>query len=171
MVDIARKNIVWKFTNQRELTKSQFLDYFEKKIFRTIRQYNMLRDKSGRRIKLQKENSLNFIVLKNVLEKKFSVSVVASGSDVVSDNLSDVAESAFENVLDGNFDLLRLKPKNQPLYFLSDAEVSLYAKLSGLSGTVKNKKRNDHVQKLFATFMKKNPDLEHNVVNAMRQLE
>ncbi len=163
------KNLVWKFTNQRELTKSQFLDYFEKKIFRTIRQYGMLKDKEGRRIKLKRENSLNFKVLKQILEKKFEVNVVAKGFDVCSDNLSDVAESAFEKVLDGNFNLSKMKPENQPLYFLSDAEVILYSKLIGVKG--KNNLRNTHVQKLFATFMKKNPDLEHNVVNAMRQLD
>ncbi|MEI6058356.1 MAG: hypothetical protein WCP89_01155 [archaeon] len=168
---VNNKNIVWKFTNQRELTKGQFLDYFEKKIFRTIRQYDMLKDKDGRRIKIKKEASLNFIVLKSILEKKFEVIVVNSsrGFDICSDNLSDVAESAFENVLDGIFNLKKLKPKNQPLYFLSDAEVLLYSKLSGLKGRMK--KRNAHVQKLFVTFMKKNPDLEHNIVNAMRQLE
>ena len=55
-----------------------------------------------------------------------------------------------------------------PLYFLSDAEVELYAKLVGIKGV--KRKRDKKIQELFARFMKKNPDLERNVVKAWGQI-
>ena len=33
---------VWTFTNKKELNKSQFIDYVERKVFRTIRKYKSL---------------------------------------------------------------------------------------------------------------------------------
>jgi len=33
-------NMSGKFTNQRELTKKEFLNYFEKKVFKTIKNTN-----------------------------------------------------------------------------------------------------------------------------------
>ena len=87
-----------------------------------------------------------------------------------SENLSSVAEDIFENVLSGKFDSKGLSPEElkAPLYFLSDSEVELYAKLVGIKG--KKRKRDEKIQKLFSRFMKENPDLERNVVKGWSQL-
>jgi hypothetical protein len=155
---------VWQFTNQRKLTKKEFLDYFERKIFRTIRKFDMLpKDKI---IKLAKEDSLNYKVLKFVLEKKFKV---VSGRDFSSDNLSQIAEDIFLNVLKGKFASSKPdKGLKKPLYFLSDKEVELYAELCKIKA--KKRKSNKKIQKLFEKFLSKNPDLEHNIVNSLAQL-
>ena len=56
-----------------------------------------------------------------------------------------------------------------PLYFLSDEEIELYAKLASIKG--KKRKKHDKIWKLFSQFKEKNPDLEHNIVNSCRQLK
>jgi hypothetical protein len=153
---------VWTFTNQRELNKKEFLNYVERKVFRTIRKYQMLpKDKT---IVLKKSNDLNTAVLKKIIETKFEVKFGAK-PNINSENLSDAAEDIFEKALKGDF-----KPKkkiNSPLYYLSDKELELYAKLSDIKGT--KRKQNSKIQNLFSKFLKKNQDLELNVVKASRQ--
>ena len=156
---------VWKFTNQCELTALEFKRYFEKKVFATIRKYGLLG--KDRVVKLKKGEDLNTKVLKFVLEKKFSVEF---GVGFSSGNLSSVAEDIFKNVLSGKFDFKGLSPGElkAPLYFLSDAEVEIYASLCKIKG--KKRKRDEKIQTLFSRFIKKNPDLERNVVKGWGQL-
>jgi tRNA(Ile)-lysidine synthase TilS/MesJ len=116
-------------------------------------------------IKLKKENTQDYNVLKSVLEKNFTVK---SGNDFTSQNLSELSEQAFSNIIKGNFKpILAIKP-NKPLFFLSDKEIELYAKLKGIKG--KKRKENKRIKLLFQKFLEKNPDLEHNVINALGQL-
>jgi len=154
---------VWTFTNQKELDKSQFLDYFERKVFRTIRKYDLLpKDKI---ITLKDSKNLNTTVLKKVIEKKFKVNW-STKPNLLSDNLSQFAEDTFKEVLQGNFK--KQIPRNVPLAQLSDKEVELYAKLSNIKGT--KRKQDEKIQSLFDKFLKKNQDLELNVVKAIGQL-
>ncbi|MBC8495623.1 hypothetical protein H8D36_05700 [archaeon] len=164
---MVENKTVWEFTNQRKLNRKEFLDYIERKVFRTIRKYDMLPE--SRKIVLKKSGDLNTVVLKHILENKFPVTFSAK-SNFSSKNLSDVSEESFKNILKGKY----VGPKNSkrlhmPLYDLSDKEIGVYASLVGLKG--KKVKRDKRIQELFARFMKKNPDLEHNVVNAMEQLK
>tara|TARA_B100001971_G_C18092434_1_gene484227 strand:+ start:45 stop:557 length:513 start_codon:yes stop_codon:yes gene_type:complete len=154
---------VWKFTNQRELSKKEFLNYFERKVFRTIRKYQML--PKSRIIKLKKTNSLNTAVLKKVIENKFKT-IFSNKPNFSSDNLSQVAEDTFKNILQGKF--ISVKNKDKPLYFLSDKEVELYASLVGIKAP--KRKQNKKIQSLFSKFLKKNQDLEQNIVKALGQL-
>jgi hypothetical protein len=154
---------VWKFTNQTQLCKQCFEDYIERKVFRTIRKFSML---SGREIKLKKESSLNHNVLKKIFEKKFSV---MRGNEFSSENLSQVAEDVFGNVLNGKFtNISALNPK-KPLYDVSDAELELYAKLKLIKG--KKRVQDKKLREFFEKFMVKNPDLEINIVNASGMLD
>ncbi len=153
------KKPVWKFTNQIQLCKSCFTNYFERKIFRTIRKHNLL----PKNIILKKSNDLNTKVLKSVLQKKFQVKT--GKPTLKSENLSDFAEEIFQNIIKGKF---KFKIQKSPLMDLSDKEIQLYAKIKKIKGNIK--KRNPRIQKLFRKFMKKNPDLEHNIVNAYYQL-
>ena len=157
-------NTVWTFTNQRELNKSQFIDYFERKVFRTIRKYKMLpKDKI---IKIKKSQDINTIILKNILEKKFKVEFNTK-PNLSSDNLSDIAEETFKNILQGKFSGPSLNSK--PLSQLSDKEAELYAKLTGIKGS--KKKRDKKIQNLFEKFLQKNQDLELNVIKAIGQIK
>jgi len=154
---------VWIFTNQRELNKSQFIEYFERKVFRTIRKHRMLpKDKI---ITLKKDSSLNTIILKKVIEKKFEVDW-ATKPNLSTDNLSQIAEDIFKEILKGNFK--KQTPKNAPLAQLSDKEIELYAKLTSTKGT--KRKQDKKIQSLFDKFLEKNQDLELNVVKAIGQL-
>jgi len=164
-----KKKSVWKFTNKRELGKKEFIDYFERKVFRTIRKYNMLpKNFQSEGVRMKKSDYINAKVLVNVIQKKFKIKF-SKNPDFSEDNLSDIAEETFANILRGNFSAK--KPSGSvsiPLYFVSDEEIEIYAKLTGVSG--KKKKRDAKSQKLFESFKKKNPDLEHNIVNAVNQI-
>lgn len=155
--------IVWKFTNQKELNRSEFIDYVERKAFRTIRKYQML--PKDQIISLRKSNDLNTKVLKQILETKFQTKTGAK-PNLSSDNLSQVAEDTFKNVLNGKF--VGPKPDDKPLYHLSDREIELYAKLKNIKGT--KRKTDKQIQALFEKFLKKNQDLEINIIKALSQL-
>jgi len=161
------KDVVWTFTNKKELGKKEFLSYIEKKIFKTIRKYQMLpRDFI---IRLKIKDDLNTKVLENILSNKFTVKN-SSSPDFSSENLSDIAEEIFNNLTNGIFNgpVPEDKP-HRPLYFVSDKELYLYAKLKNIKG--KKKKRNKKIQDLFRKFLDKNPDLELNVVKVLSQIK
>lgn len=156
---------VWKFTNQTHLCRNCFKDYVERKVFRTIRKYNML--PSDKLITLKKDSSLNTAVLKAIIEKKFPVKF-SGKPNFSSNNLSIVAEKIFSNITKGDFS--GPKPKDtisRPLYFLSDNELELYARLKKIA--FKQRKKDDKVQSLLKKFSK-NPDIEHNIISAFLQI-
>jgi hypothetical protein len=155
---------VWTFTNQKSLNKKEFIDYFERKIFRTIRKYQML--PRNKVIILKKDNSLNTIILKEILETKFQVKF-GPKANISSDNLSQVAEDIFKDILRGKFEE-KIK-KDKPLMYLSDKEVELYAGLKDIKGV--KRKKDKKIQLLFDKFLKKNQDLELNIVKAIFQLD
>jgi len=142
---------VWKFTNQRELSAKEFVDYFERKVFRTVRKYGMLPE--DKVIFLKRSGDLNTVVLKEVLSKKFSVKF--GKANMSSDNLSQVAEDVFGKIVDGDFDV-KVR-EDAPLLYLSDKEIELYARLKGLKGTTR--KVDKDIQGLFGKFLGKNQDL------------
>jgi len=154
---------VWTFTNQRELNKSEFINYFERKVFRTIRKFNLLpKDKI---FTIKKDTSLNTQVLKQILETKFQVKF-SKKPNISSDNLSQQAEDIFKDIIKGNF---KTKTKTSvPLIQLSDKEIELYAKLKNIKGTPR--KQNKTIQTLFNKFLKKNQDLELNILKAQNQI-
>ena len=146
---------VWKFTNQKELDKNQFVDYVQRKVFRTIRKEQML--PKNKTITLKNSNTLNTLVLKEILETKFEVKY-DTNPNLSPDNLSQSAEEIFENIIKGNFNT---KPKtNAPLIQLSDKEIELYAKLKNIKGTPR--KQNKKIQTLFKKL---------NILKAQTQLD
>jgi hypothetical protein len=163
---LTKRKIVWEFTNQRKLTKSEFINYFERKVFKTIRKYEML--PGNKLISLKRLNDLNTKILKKVLETKFHIKYSAK-PNFSSENLSEAAEDTFENLLLGKFSGPKPLDKiKRPLYFHSDKEIELYSKLTNIKGT--KRKQNKKVQGLFNKFLKKNKDLELNIVKALAQL-
>lgn len=156
-------NKVWQFTNQRKLSKKEFIDYFERKVFRTIRKYRMF--PANKIITLKKSSDLNKKVLKSVLEKKFQVKFTPK-PNLSSDNLSQLAEDIFKNVLQGKY--TGPKSDNKPLCLLSDKEIELYARLTNIKGS--KRKQDKKIQTLFEKFLEKNQDLELNIVKASNQL-
>ncbi len=156
---------IWEFTNQTRLCKNCFTDYFEMKVFKTIRKYQMLPE--NRIIKLEKNSTINTNILKYILEKKFKVRFSVK-PNFSSKNLSQSAEKIFSNILKGKFKGPTPTNPPKPLYFLSNKEIKLYASLKEIKG--KLPKQDKKIQELFQKFLTKNPDLEHNIINAFKQL-
>ena len=152
---------VWRFTNGRELTKLEFINYFERKVFRTIRKYSLL--PKNKIFILKKNNNLNTIILKQILETKFQVKY-SKTPNISANNLSQVAEDIFANITKGNFNY---SPKPSPLINLSDKEIEVYAKIKEIKGNTR--KQNKKIQALFKKFLSKNQDLEINIMKAQKQ--
>ncbi len=160
------KNIettIWTFTNKKELNKSEFFNFFERKVFRTIRKFRML--PINKIFIFDKTDTLNTIVLKQILETKFKVEK-KSIPNISSDNLSQTAENIFKNITKGNFNYQI--QTSAPLLYLSDKEIELYAKLKNIKGESRKSDRN--IQKLFKNFLGKNQDLEINILKAQEQI-
>lgn len=159
---------VWTFTNQKKLTKSEFINYFERKVFRTIRKFQML--PSTKIFTIKKKNDLNTLVLKQILETKFQVKLIPNTESQIpntsSSNLSQSAEDIFENIIKGKFN--NPQKTNAPLIYLSDKEVELYASLKNIKG--RKRSQNKRIQTLFKKFLTKNQDLEINVLKAQTQI-
>jgi hypothetical protein len=117
-------NTVWRFTNGKELNKSEFINYFERKVFRTIRKYSLL--PQNKIFLLPDDKSLNTQALKHILQKKFQVKMLpATGYRLPATStkcLSDEAETIFKKITKGKFNYI---PKPSPLLGLMDEEIEL----------------------------------------------
>lgn len=162
-----KKKVVWRFTNGIELNEKEFIRYFEKKVFKTIRRFEMLKNHSSNVIEIENKNDLNTKVLNHVLSTKF-ITKESSKGFFSSLNLTDLTEKIFENILKGKFKGKTISSLKAPLCFLSDKEIYLYANLKRIEG--ETKKRNKRIQELFSKFFNKNPDLEHNIIKAYMQI-
>lgn len=158
---------VWTFTNKISLDKGEFISYIEKKVFRTIRQNNLL--PNDKTFKVKSSNSLNNKVLKKIISKKFEI-VDSKEPNTSDDNLTIISEEVFSNILNGIFN--GPKPNDKliyPLYYVSDKEIELYAKLNNLKG--ERRAVNIKIDSLFKKFTNKNPDLELNIIKALKQIQ
>jgi len=151
------KKFVWKFTNQRKLTASEFAKYFEKKVKETIRKYQMPIGKLSK--KGLKAESINKIIQ----------SLPVRAGKLNDNNLNDISNTILCIVMYGDKDKLRkFLPCNQPLYFLSEKEILLYAKLKRIKGKIENPKgKSKQIDDFLVSLEKKNPDIRLNVVNAL----
>ena len=155
--------VVWIFTNGRELSKSEFINYFERKVFRTIRKFQCL--PKNKIFTIKNDNTLNAKILKQILETKFQVKY-STNPNTSSANLSQIAEDIFKNIIKGKFN--NPQPTSAPLTYLSDKEIKLYAKLKNIEG--KERKQNKKIQNLFNKFLNNNQDLEINILKAQGQI-
>ncbi|HUS51023.1 MAG TPA: hypothetical protein VMZ91_12720 [Candidatus Paceibacterota bacterium] len=152
-----KEKIVWQFTNKRELTSSEFIRYFESKVKKTIRKYQM--PISLLQEKTLKARVLNSII-KNLPERKGKLS---------DENLNNISNKIIYIMMYGKeSQLKKLLPKNQPLYFLSDKEIELYAKIKKIKGKLEKPKSNlKEIDNFVVKIEEKNPDIRHNIVNAL----
>jgi hypothetical protein len=155
------KKIVWEFTNQRKLTSDEFIRYFEKKVKSTIRKYRMpLHEIKKQSKKTLKENVINHII-KNLPYRKGKIS---------DDNLNNITNKIFYIMMYDKADekLFKFIPKNQPLYFLSDKEIILYAKLKNIKGNLQEPRAKlKQIDKFIKILEKRNQDIRQNIVQAL----
>ena len=157
----CRTKSVWKFTNQQQLCASCFARYFESKVKKIIRKYQMP-------ISILKKKSLKAeiinIIIKDLPERKGRLS---------DENLNDISNKILENIIFSNMSSLKnylpkFLPKNQPLYFLSDEEILLYARIKKIRGKINEpKKRLVDINNFIKKIEEKNPDIRHNIVDAL----
>jgi hypothetical protein len=154
---ICQTSPVWKFTNKQQLCSGCFVRYFEKKVLYTIRKYQMP-------ISIIKKTDLNSKIINNIIKN-----LPKRTGKLSSENLDDISLGILNEMMNRDSkNLNRFLPKNQPLYFLSDKEIELYAKIKKISGktkklAAKEKKINDFIIKIE----QKNPDIRQNIVNAL----
>lgn len=127
----------------------------------------MLKGFGNKEILVSDSRDVNTLVLNYILSTKFSVKE-SKKPLFSSESLSDVSENNFLRILDGKFKVKKESHNKRPLYLHSDKEIQLYAKIKKIKG--EPKKRDKRIQELFGKFITKNPDLEHNIVNAFEQL-
>ncbi len=161
------KKIVWKFTNKTELTAQEFMHYFEKKVKATIRKYQMpIQEIRQGNKKQDNKNNLNASVINSIIKN-----IHLRKGNLSSESLTDISNKILYAMMYQNSrNLKKLLPKNQPLYFLSDKEIQLYAELKKIKGKPKesriNKKLNE-ISKFIETIEQKNPDIRLNIVKAL----
>ncbi len=154
---ICNKHPVWEFTNQQQLCKTCFTRYFERKVKNTIRKYNMP-------INIIRREDLNSKLINNIIEK-----LAKRTGKLSSDSLDIVSVSILNEMMHGiSKNLKKFLPTNQPLYFLSNKEILLYAKIKGIKGKVKKRtNKEDKINNFIIKIEQKNPDIRQNIVNSL----
>ena len=167
----CKTNAVYEFTNKAKLCKECFIDYFERKIFRTIRKYqmgmlNIAGDKKDARYKIIK-----------IISGKIKISRSPKAKAMTGiKNLNDFSAEIISGVMNQRFDIKDFLPKAKnkefPLYFMPDKEILLYAKLKRITGGIKRKekKMQKEINLLFSEIEKSDRDARHAVVNAVAKI-
>jgi len=161
---------VYEFTNKAKLCKQCFAGYFEKKIFRTIRKYEMsLSSITG------DKNDVRHKILKIILNK-IKINRKSKNSASIK-NLNDFSTEIISSIMAKNIPALKKSlPKTKtaefPLYFTSDREIMLYAGLKRIKGSIKRKenKMQKEINSLFNEIENNDRDVRHAVVNAMAKI-
>lgn len=84
------------------------------------------------------------------------------------DSLTDISNNVLDIIMHKNeSELKKWLPYNQPLYFLSDKEILLYAKIKKIKGKIKKNKKLEEINNFIEKIEKKNPDIRHNIINAL----
>lgn len=158
---------VYEFTNKSRLCKKCFAGYFEKKILKTIRKYEMsLSSIAGG------ENDVRHKILE-IISNKIKTNRKSKNSAGIK-NLDDFSTEIISGIMAKNIPALKkLLPKTKtgefPLYFTLDKEIMLYAGLKGIKGSIKRKenKMQKEINILFGELEKNDRDVRHAVVNAV----
>lgn len=162
---------VYEFTNKAKLCRECFISYFEKKILKAIRKYqmNFLRiagDKNDVRYKI-----LRIISGKIKIHRESKTKITTSIK-----NLNDFSTEIISGVMAAGFEmknfLPKIKNKEFPLYFISDNEIMLYAGIRGIKGSIKRKenKMQKEINSLFSELEKSDKDVRHAVANAVMKV-
>jgi len=167
---------VYEFTNKRKVCAKCFVRYFQKKVFYTIRRFEML--KKGDLVGYLKLDDFRSVVLEDVLkvfeEKGFANVVILPMRKVdkiaVNSTIDFEASGIISELIKGNVkNLKEFSPVNKkeikPLYLFLDAEVLLYAKLRKLKFK-KEKLKKDKIMNFVDELEKKHLEVKRAVVNS-----
>lgn len=170
---------VYEFTNQRKLTKSEFLKWFQKKVLYTIRKFGMI--KNGDVIFYENKGDFRGAVLEDVLKmfsEKANIDLVKKASSkakkAIPSTLDLGSDKLIHELIKGNVKNLKgLEPVKgkviKPLYLFLDEEVLLYAKLKKLKFKVKFEKK-DNISKFVEDLEEKHPEIKRAMINSYLEL-
>lgn len=172
---------VYEFTNQRKLCKRCFINYFHKKVFYTIKKFEMLSNEDI--IGYYKSNHFRGVVLEDVLKifaEKSTIKLVKLPFKkkidklAVSSTIDLEADKIINTILYGKIKELkevspiwkkRGKTLIKPLYLFLDKEVLLYAKLRGLKFKQLKQKKNK-ISIFIEELEKKHPEVKRAILNS-----
>lgn len=184
---------VYQLTNKRRFCKSCFCEYLERKVFKTIRKFNMIQNEEKQIFILQgpKTHVLlhilqKFAKLRNekISFKRIKTLRPTKGKKIIvalTDTLDNTARRMIEMQMSKKISKISsLNPIHkerailqiQPLYFCLDKELEIYAKIKNLRFS-RNQLATKFQSKLHHFLEKmeeKHPEIKHAVVNAFTQL-
>ncbi len=178
------KKPVYELTNKRKFCKKCFCAYIEKKVFHTIRKFRLI--EQGGKICILHSGEIASAVLYYILRKfageRRQGIVKVTEKDmkslkrvVVSSSLDEEAEGIIRNLMYKNAkSLLNLGPiegkRVKPLYFCSDREIMLYARLKKLIIGRQKENKKDKIRDFLDKMEKKHPELKNAIVNAFLEI-
>ena len=135
------------------------------------------------KIKKIKTSDLKFNVLTHILQKKFIPGAKKGEKtyELSTENLNEVSIDILNSFMHkkiGFDELKRFLPVDykkgicRPLFYLSDEEIMLYAKINKIKGKIQNikDKREGWVDNFIKEFEKSDPDVRHAIVNSVLKL-
>ncbi|MFC1681995.1 hypothetical protein ACFL0X_00040 [Nanoarchaeota archaeon] len=180
MCQLCKTKPVYKFTNQRQLCKTCFTRYIEKKFLYTIRKFKLI--KKQEKISTTNSNDFRNTVLKHLLKmfaEKSTIKLTNSARKIAHPNTTDTeANKIIQEIIKGNTKNLKkyspITKENsktiiKPLYLLFDKEVLLYAKIKKLKYKMSETKQ-DKIQKFLNSLEKKHPEVKQAIIQAYLQL-
>jgi len=177
---------VYKFTNGRQVTKREFIKWFQKKFLYTMRKFKMVSE--GDRIVYPKADDVGSVVLDDLLQmfaekapveveslfwnkmkKKDKVALAYTSDTITRLFLITILYSKASKLRNCCGPVSKNKKTIMPLYLFLDKEVLLYCKLKGLK-CVKSKIKKDKISKFIDKLEDKHPELKHSVVQTYLEL-
>jgi len=160
------------------LNRSQFLDYFERKVLYTMRKYNldcngMIKDKreKAKVLKYFLDNKLN--KYKNPKEKQKKAIILADSLDDMAYAIIDAFAKKDINELKKLLPCFSKSNKKfvRLFYLITDKEIELYAQLKKikLKKPEKDKKQSD-IALWLDEFEKKHIELKNSIVNSVLKI-
>jgi tRNA(Ile)-lysidine synthase TilS/MesJ len=180
MCKLCQTKPVYEFTNQRKLCKNCFVQYFQKKVFYSVRRFKMIQYHDVVAYKNKKD--FRNVVLKKVLElfeEKSIISLVKFSSKkatkiAIASTLDSESDKIIHSLIKGKpSQLENMSPVEKkiinPLYLFLDEEILLFARIKKLK-FIKSKEKKDAISKFIDNLEKKHPEIKRAIINSYLEL-
>ncbi len=168
-------NPVYEFTNQRKLCKNCFIKWFQKKVFYSVRKFEMIKSEDA--VGYFARNNFRSVVLEDVLKmfEKRNTKIVKLpskkkvGKIAISLTTDLIAYEIIDKIIHGNVKNLKNifpadKKTIEPIYLFLDKEILLYAKLRKLKFKEVNEKKSE-ISKFIDELEEKHPEVKQSIVS------
>ncbi|MCW8965180.1 MAG: hypothetical protein OQK82_00625 [Candidatus Pacearchaeota archaeon] len=182
MCKLCETKPVYEFTNKREVCKSCFIRYVQKKFLYTIRKFGLIEKREV--IGYEDNNDFRSVVLESLLEmfsekgtveivkmpskKKVNKIALALTTDTEANKIIDIFINGNTNDLKKRVSI-KEKKDIKPLYLFLDKEILLYAKLKNLKFKKRIEKENK-IAEFISEVEKKHPEVRHAIINSYLEI-